>query len=765
MIKEFTSFNNLNINEKSDFSIFFKKNKVYISKKNISLNKWLYISRIECEILDVSFPYDLSRGTAQLKNNRTKLSLLEGYLKEETIKELFENHPQKDKYQNLELNFDKDSISIKGIYNINSNSNNLNSSNNHHLPFLFKLGIYIQDDKLFLVLLEDYILGILPNLRYKFIQDFFDIPNINNNSLNIYSIKIFPSLLNDLFPSSGYKIPNYKNTLFKSLDIENGIIKFSLVDSINEEIPSIPTIKDTLATLEIYKENEELFYKLLNDKITQNDRSQITDIKNISKDRVKQKLFVEFLENSFASIEILKTLSERKINDDIMLDIAIKLATFNSKYRFEEIINKLIVKLKKENKNNILEIIYIYLGYYYKNNNSNKSILYFEKLWNLNRKYHYIWKDFFDELIKYENYFLAVEIGEFIAPKISNEEYFWEQIGDIFANNIKDYNKALEYYTRVLRVAPELIFVKLKILDLYTLQGKHLFTIDRLNQLLDENRENLFLKVEIDKRLAKLWYKEQHFERAIFHLEQALKEHKNPELYYMAYESSKKMQDDLRAFEYLKLGLNYYENYQEDKDKLYYKISSSIAKIYLDRGELFKSYDLLIAIPKNHLSLNIINIINNLLVLLNKKDELFKYQELKEKLLNKKEDKIEFWKKTIDLFKNKYFDIINEAKSSLNLALLNPENDDFFYNFEELKHTLKDNDILYKIMELYNKRAKLIDDKLEKGDLYYKVFKIANSINNKDLAYKTLKKGLKNSPTHKGLKLIYKKWINDKKRY
>ena len=762
MIREFTGFNNLNINEKSDFSIFFRSNKVYISKKNISLNKWLYILKIECEILDVSFPYDLSRGTAQLKNNRTKLSLLEGYLKEETIKELFENHPQKEKYQNIELNFDKNSISVKGIYNINTNDSSLK---NNYLPFLFKIGVYIKNDRLFLVLLEDYILGTLPSLRYKFIQEFFDIPNINNHSLNIYSIKIFPALLDNLFPVSGYKIPNYKNTLFRTLDIENSIIRFSLADTISKDLSPIPAIKDTLATLEIYKENEELFYKLLNDEISNSDISQITDIKNISKDRVKQKLFIEFLENSFASVEILKTLSERNINDDIMLDIAIKLANFDSKYRFEEIINKLIVKLKKENKNNILEIIYIYMGYYHKNNNSSKSILYFEKLWNINRNYLYIWKDFFDELIKYENYFLAVEIGEFIAPKVSDEEYFWEKIGDIFSNNIQNYNKALEYYTRVLRISPELIMVKLKILDLYALQEKNLFAIDRLNQLLDENRSNLYLKLEIDKRLAKLWYKEQHFERAIFHIEQALKEHKNPELYYMAYESSQKMQDDLRAFEYLKLGLNYYENYQPDKDSLYYKISSDIAEIHLNRGELFKAYEHLILIPKEYLSLNTINSINNLLIKLNKKEELFKYMELKEKLLDKREEKIKFWKENLSLFKNKYPDIMNEAKSALNLALLSPENDDFFYNFEELKHILKDNEILYKIMKLYNKRAKLISDKLEKGDLYYKIFKMANALNNKALAYKTLKTGLKESPQHRGLKLIYKKWLDDKKRY
>ena len=754
MIKEFTGFNNLAINEKSDFSIFFKKNKVYISKKNISLNKWLYISKIECEILDVSFPYDLSRGTVQLKNNRTKLSLLDGYLKEETIKELFENHPQKEKYQNLELSFNKDSISIKGIYQEN------------HIPFIFKLGVYIKEDKLFLVLLEDYILGLLPSLRYKFIQDFFDISNINTSSLNIYFIKIFPSLLNNIFPVSGYKIPNYKNTLFKKLNIENGIIKFQISDTTNENITQIPTIKKTLATLEIYRENEELFYKLLNNKITKNDIAQITDIKNISKDRIKQKLFIEFLENSFASVEILKTLSEKNINDDIMLDIAIKLSNFDSPYRFEEIINKLIVKLKKENKNNILEMIYIYMGYYYKERGNKKSVLFFERLWNINRKYHYIWRDFFDELIKYKNYFLAVEIGEFIASKTENEEYFWENIGDIFTNNLKNYDKALEYYTRVLRVSPELIPVKLKILDLYALQEKNLFAIDRLNQLIDENRENLFLKTEIDKRLAKLWYKEKHFERAIFHIEQALKEHKNPELYFMAYKSSINLKDDLRAFEYLKLALNYYENYQITRDDLFYKITYNIAKIYSDRGELIKSYNYLISIPAKNTSIKTIDLINNILILLDKKEELFRYMKLKEKLINKKSEKIEFWQKNINLFKDSYKDEINEAKAILELAMVAPENDDFFYNFEEIKHIIINNDETpYQIIDLYLKRTDIIEDEFEKGDLYYKIFKIADSINNKDLAYKMLKKGLENTPSHKGLKLIYKKWIDDKKRY
>jgi len=348
MVKEFTNFNNLLTTEKSDFSIFFKQNKVYISKKNISLNKWLYISKIECEILDISFPYDLSRGTKQLKNNRTKLSILEGILKEQTIKELFENHPQKEKYHNLELNFNKDSISIKGVYQLNT-------------PFLLKLGVYIQNDKLFLVLLEDYILGSLPTLRYKFIQDFFNIKNITNHSLNIYSIKIFPNLLSNIFPANGYKTPNYKKTIFSELNIENGIIKFQLADSVENDIPTIPAIKNTIATLEIYKQNEELFYKLINNDISNDDIIEITDIKNISKDRVKQKLFIEFLENSFASVDILKTLSEKYIDDDISLDIAVKLANFDSPYRFEELIQKLIVKLNKKKENNTLEMIYILL--------------------------------------------------------------------------------------------------------------------------------------------------------------------------------------------------------------------------------------------------------------------------------------------------------------------------------------------------------------------------------------------------------------------
>ena len=61
MVKEFISFNRFSEIEKSDFSIFFKKDKVFLSKEKIELNKWLYISKIECEISDVSFPYDLSK--------------------------------------------------------------------------------------------------------------------------------------------------------------------------------------------------------------------------------------------------------------------------------------------------------------------------------------------------------------------------------------------------------------------------------------------------------------------------------------------------------------------------------------------------------------------------------------------------------------------------------------------------------------------------------------------------------------------------------
>ena len=134
-------------------------------------------------------------------------------------------------------------------------------------------------------------------------------------------------------------------------------------------------------------------------------------------------------------------------------------------------------------------------------------------------------------------------------------------------------------------------------------------------------------------------------------------------------------------------------------------------------------------------------------------------------MISKKEDKIAFWKKTIKLFRYELYDEVNEAKSSLKLASLKPENDDFFYDFEELKHNLHENGFKYKIIDLYLKRAEVCSSEFEKGDLYYKVFKIAKSLDDKDLAYKALKIGLEKAPKHKVLKLTYKKWIDDKKRY
>ena len=250
-----------------------------------------------------------------------------------------------------------------------------------------------------------------------------------------------------------------------------------------------------------------------------------------------------------------------------------------------------------------------------------------------------------------------------------------------------------------------------------------------------------------------------------FDIEQALKEHKSALLYYMAYESSRELKDDLRAFEYLKMAQNYYDNYQIDKDDLYFKIIYKTAKINFDRGELIKAFDNLITIPESLLTIEIIDLINNLLLMLDKKDEFFKYMELKEKLIETTSQKISFWQENINFFKNNDKTELNLAKASLKLSNIEPNNDEFFYDFEELKHNLSELESKYKIIELYNKRAEVCSSEFEKGDLYYKIFKIAKDIDDKDTAYKSLKKGLEKSPKHKVLKLTYKKWIDDKKRY
>jgi hypothetical protein len=170
------------------------------------------------------------------------------------------------------------------------------------------------------------------------------------------------------------------------------------------------------------------------------------------------------------------------------------------------------------------------------------------------------------------------------------------------------------------------------------------------------------------------------------------------------------------------------------------------------------------SIPESKLSVKIIDLINDVLLLLNKKDQLFKYMQLKEKLIKNTNEKIEFWNFNINLFKNNG-DEVNQAKSALNLALIAPENEDFFYDFEELKHIINEKEFLQKIIDLYFIRAEVCDDEYEKGDLYFKIFKIAKSLDNKDISYQALKKGLKEAPKHVALKLAYKKWIDEKKIY
>ena len=732
--------------KKSYFSLNMRENSVFISKKDVEITPWLYISELESKMLDISFPFDFSRGTQQLKNKRGEIKFIDGLVKAKELSELFYQYIPEN-FKDIALSFFRDRIIVRGVYQIENNS----------IPFLFKFGIQLRDNRIVFVLLEDYILGKTYKLRFDLLKELFDIPSLEQDGFFTFSAKIFPSILHEIFSANGYKLPNYQNLTFTELLVDNDFIKFKLEDKIDIEKSDIPILKETISKLELYSTKRELFNKIKQSGVTKELRERYGDINTIHHNWVDLKFFLEFLEPKLYITEYLNSIFREKISTDIIVDISLKYKELKEETLFYETILIAVSRAEKDRDYPLLEMFYLYLAYYHKENRSKESIVWFEKLWSLNKDYTDIWFDFFTELIEYKSYFLAVEVGERIAENLDGEEesFIWQKIGYIFNHHINNPKLALKYYAMALRITPNSVILKLDMIDVYIKSGRNLYAIEKLNNILEDEFSSV-LKSKINERLYDLWNKEKEYERALFHIEQILKDKKDPKLYYKASTLVRILEDSVRVFDYLALIISHYRFYELKEDELYYKALKELAVIYKEKGNIEKSYKYFSKLPFKYFNEDDVDNFLTVIKLSKKIENIFKYLEYKESFLKNDEQKYNFWREYLNYFGKIYPNRNNYIKTLIRALLNNPKDSTLFKKLVKID-SVKNNEYK-KIIDIYRKRLSHSTQE-EEIIIYHRIYKIAKINDNSLIMFEILEEAIKEYPENKLFLSLYKEWI------
>jgi len=401
----------------------------------------------------------------------------------------------------------------------------------------------------------------------------------------------------------------------------------------------------------------------------------------------------------------------------------------------------------------LLELLYINLSFNYKSKENKKSIFYFEKLWNLNKNLNFLWFDFFIELIKYNEYFLALEVGQYILNSldIDKKAILLEHLGDIALNNLNKIDESLNYYSYALRLFPNSIILKLKIIDVYIKKENYKFATLKLNELL-ENNDSFYLKNKIHERLFNIWDKQNEYERAIYHLEQIIKDKLDMNYYYKGYELTFKLKDFERAKHYLKAIINHYDHYILEYDDLFFKAIKNIADIYLTEDNYNKAIEYYNKVPLSYYNKKEINELIKLFFSLNKFDYIEKYYLKLVEFEENNEEKANIFKELALIMKNTFNNTEKFLSYCFNSLLYNLNQQNLIEIFYKYNQKLNDFNL---VANVYSKLAEAESDKIKKSELYFQVFKIKYLNKEKIKAFEFLKLSLKfNSQNAEALKIF-----------
>ncbi|MBN2693381.1 hypothetical protein JXR93_01840 [bacterium] len=737
--------------KQSGFSLQFKKRALYFLKENFKIYQFITILNSEVRALDISFPYDFSKGTSPLKRKKLKLESFSGVIfaseVSDYINNIFDEKIDSNYFSDIKISFQNKEIIVQGIFN----------GYNRRVPFITVLGPYIENGELHLVLLEEYWLEKLPIWKEDCIDMLLSPLNFRKTAPYHYKIAIFPEILLPIYPENGYKIPDYREFQFATISFEDNSFQFSFGKNI--ENTEYPTSK-TLLKIE-YFSNGQIF-----DSEEYKKRDSYKIKKLLEENRLYQKteyipLYLDVVDYDLDSVQLIESVLKNGVDSSIILEALHIYDSLELDELFTYWAETLIKQIKERKFFQLLEILYLKIGYRMIEKNDSKSVYYFEKLWSLSKNIKWYYFDFWKELIKYKHFITAKEIGDSILEHISKDEQseVLEGLGEICHKELKLYDESLKYFTLALKLSPNLITLKLKLIDLHITIGNNSFAALKLNELIDES--DSFIKIGIHKRLSILWESEKNYERALFHLQQVILNQPNIDLFKRGFYLSQLKNDREYSLHYLKEILNYYEKYRLERDSDFYFAMKKIGFIYAEERSFGKVLAIYNEIPKEYLDVYELEILVNFFIEVGDIVSTLSYSQL---LLEKESNFIKKGKisEDIALIYRKHYNNINKYYEMIGKSLIyNPNNIELFDEFEEGKHFVEDISI---VENVYIKILDSINDPFEKSELCFRLYKLYIFNARKIEAIAILKKSLEYNSNNIIAKREYQKWLENGKK-
>ncbi len=647
-----------------------------------------------------------------------------------------------DYFSNIKLFFQDKEIIFQGIFN----------GYNKKIPFITVFGPYIQNGELHLVLLEEYWLEKLPLWKEDCLDMLLSPLNFRKTAQSHYKIPIFPEILLPIYPENGYKIPDYRDFQFATISFDENSFQFSFEKNI--ENSEYPTSK-TLLKIEYFKNS----YIFDSEEYLKRDSYRVKKL--LEENRLYQNmeyvpLYLDVVDYDLDSVQLIESILKNGADSSAILEALHIYEALELDELFMHWAETLIKQIKERRFFQLLEILYLKIAYRMVEKNSSKSVYYFEKLWNLSKNIKWYYFDFWKELVKYKHFITAKEIGDSILEYISKDEQseLLEGLGEICHKELKLYDEALKYFTLALKLSPNLVMLKLKLIDLHITIENNQFALLKLNELIDDS--DSFLKIEIHKRLSILWEIEKNYERALFHLQQIIQNQPNIQHFKRGYNLSQLKKDREYSIHYLKEILNYYEKYRLERDEDYYFAMKKIGFIYAEDRVFSKVLEIYSEIPKEYLDIYELEILVNFFIEVGDVGSTLSYSQL---LLEKESNSIKKGKICEDIAliyrkhynnNNKYYEMIGKS------LIFNPENLDLVDEFEEGKHLIEDISI---VETVYIKILESINDPFEKSDIYFRLYRFYIFNSRKIEAIAILKKSLEYYPNNVFAKKEYQKWL------
>lgn len=709
---------------KSPFSIHFKHRRIFLTRHDLPLTPFCTLKEIEVEVLGVSFPFDLASGVEKLKNKRLALSNLTLSIDQGKFQEKLLETTDQTLFPVLKCFLESENIILQGIYRHQEQT----------IPFLFEIGYILNQGTLSWILLNPFVAGELPFWHHQLLEKLLSPMGLKQHSPYEYRFPLFPELFFTPLIQEGFKLPRFETTaLQKITPIGNTLLIEILPEAALTE--DLMITQDALDRITYYQNILPELNTLFNDRTP----ATLFTRENYLKDPFIAGLYIQKLGDRFIAGEVLKQVMNRFPQGDLLLNIATTYRRFGMDQFYQDVMQLLIQQGKKEQRYDRLELYYLGLAYYFVAQHSPKSLDCFSALWQLNPHLTYYWEDYFYELITAEKYLPALEIGEALLEQtpLDQRGTILESLGDICQEGLKQFNKALEFYTAALELNKNSIALRLKVVDIYINRTEHKLALLKLNDLLEQATENHF-KYQIYLRFYQIWHSKRNFNRALFYLDQLLQYSVSPELYWEGARDAYRLGDLQRERHYLKELQGHYYRYQLQEDDLYLKGQKRLGFIYFEQGDLPQSRSILENIDlKQFTPIELERLIDLQWISENFQIVVAHYRHLVA-ISNNQEDQIEYLEKALKVVQNKLYQPKLETELMGELAVLKPKEQAVVQQFLQQAEPPD----YERTIAIYRKQIDQEMASLIKGDLYFRIYNIYLEHNQKLKALEALQEAI-----------------------